>query len=155
MSLASYSIRLASITVKSKEQRDAHFQRWKTTGTSCSISFLWQHESNTMYCSHITWAHTTQKIKHLAAPRETFKNKLGKVLFVWSLWFRCLIVVTNDHTSLISLILAPALPMRLPHWLAGTASRRVIGGLGKLLFWLSTIRSYSECTTLAYYMLTR
>jgi len=32
-------------------------------------------------------------------------------------------------TSLISLILEPPLPMREPHWLAGTTSLRVTGGL--------------------------
>lgn len=33
-------------------------------------------------------------------------------------------------TSRISLILEPPFPMRDPHWLAGTMSRNVIGGLG-------------------------
>ncbi len=32
--------------------------------------------------------------------------------------------------SLISLILEPALPISEPHWLAGTISRNVTGGLG-------------------------
>lgn len=32
-------------------------------------------------------------------------------------------------TSLISLILEPPLPMSEPHWLAGTTSLRVTGGL--------------------------
>lgn len=34
-----------------------------------------------------------------------------------------------DSTSLISLILEPPLPMSEPHWLAGTTSLRVTGGL--------------------------
>ena len=33
------------------------------------------------------------------------------------------------HTSLISLILEPPFPMREPHWLAGTTSLKVTGGL--------------------------
>ena len=49
----------------------------------------------------------------------------------------------ESNTSLISLILAPPLPIRDPHWLAGTISRRVTWGLfpivapGPLLFWTS------------------
>lgn len=34
-----------------------------------------------------------------------------------------------DHTSLISFILEPPFPMREPHWLAGTTSLKVTGGL--------------------------
>lgn len=37
--------------------------------------------------------------------------------------------VSLHHTSLISLILEPPLPIREPHWLAGTTSLRVTGGL--------------------------
>lgn len=33
------------------------------------------------------------------------------------------------HTSLISFILEPPFPMREPHWLAGTTSLKVTGGL--------------------------
>lgn len=33
------------------------------------------------------------------------------------------------HTSLISFIFEPPFPMREPHWLAGTTSLRVTGGL--------------------------
>lgn len=35
----------------------------------------------------------------------------------------------GSFTSLISLILEPPFPMRDPHWLAGTTSLRVTGGL--------------------------
>lgn len=34
-----------------------------------------------------------------------------------------------SHTSLISFILEPPFPMSEPHWLAGTTSRKVTGGL--------------------------
>lgn len=48
-------------------------------------------------------------------------------------------------TSLISFILAPPLPMREPHWLAGMTSRRVTGGL-ELMVPLATsaVRSWTE-----------
>ena len=54
-----------------------------------------------------------------------------------------------ELTSLISLILEPPLPMRLPHWLAGIMRRTVTGGLGSVLFCsaCSVLMSYSSSDT--------
>lgn len=49
------------------------------------------------------------------------------------------------HTSLISLILQPPFPMREPHWLAGTTSRRVTGGrLAAVLLVMELLMSCEE-----------
>lgn len=49
------------------------------------------------------------------------------------------------HTSRISLILQPPLPMRDPHWLAGTTSRRVTGGrLAAVLLVMELLMSCEE-----------
>lgn len=47
-------------------------------------------------------------------------QQIGSFLSTWQ---------STDATSLISLILDPPLPMSEPHWLAGTTSRNVTGGL--------------------------
>lgn len=49
------------------------------------------------------------------------------------------------RTSLISLILQPPFPMREPHWLAGTTSRRVTGGrLAAVLLVMELLMSCEE-----------
>jgi len=47
-------------------------------------------------------------------------------------------------TSLISLILEPPLPMREPHWDAGTTRRKVIGGRGTVPGDMRLLRSSSN-----------
>ena len=46
-------------------------------------------------------------------------------------------------TSLISLILEPPLPIREPHWEAGTMRRKVIGGRGTVLGATRLARSWN------------
>lgn len=47
----------------------------------------------------------------------------------WKCEICTIILDVCSHTSRMSLILQPPLPMREPHWLAGTTIRRVTGGL--------------------------
>ena len=52
------------------------------------------------------------------------------------------IVLSLILTSRISLIFDPPLPMRDPHWLAGTTSRRVTGGLGTVGVFCKSCKKY-------------
>ena len=52
------------------------------------------------------------------------------------------IVLSFILTSRISLIFDPPLPMRDPHWLAGTTNRRVTGGLGTVGVFCKSCKNY-------------